>query len=118
MGELQSHVSWKAEEGCRPFRSERDQEIQYHDAEVLHRLDWRHEQPLLTIDSFFGSQEGDFSLCIKSITALCKAPPPEDSATGIPEKLLDVRQLEEGTASAEEDQSYYSFHVNSGLFGV
>lgn len=65
--------------------------------------------------SFFGAQEGDFSLEIKSIKAVCKAPSPGDDAAAcnfIHKESLNLRQLEEGPVTAglpEEGRNHYSF---------
>jgi hypothetical protein len=58
----------------------------------------------LTFDSFFGSQKGDFSLTIKSITALEAAPAAEPysqiASQRIP-KMLDAKALEDGTLRSQ-----------------
>jgi hypothetical protein len=53
--------------------------------------------------SFFGTQEGDFSLSIKSINAVCEAPPHGDDAIVWCRRneALDLRQLEDGPGTAE-----------------
>ena len=56
------------------------------------------------IRSFFGVQEGDFSLSIYRIRALCEAPAPGGENLGIT-KNVDARQLESGTAGTKEKQS-------------
>jgi hypothetical protein len=73
----QPDLSRKAEERCEAYRPEEGQEIQYHDEKVgpartteivLHKR-W----PFI---SFFGTQEGEFSLTLRSIKAVSHAPPP------------------------------------------
>jgi hypothetical protein len=54
----------------------------------------------LTLDSFFGSQKGDFSLTIKSITALDAAPAVEPYSQIASQRNLemqDPKALEDGT---------------------
>lgn len=72
--------------------------------------------------SFFGSQEGDFSLTFESINAVCKPPPPGDDTLTFNSKpnALDLRQLESGAAAAERDRDYYSFEgqLPWGICGV
>ena len=70
----------------------------------------------LMIRSFFGVQEGDFSLCIHNIKAVCEAPPPGDDAStrNSIEQALDARRLEEGSNMAgraekdRQDKVYYA----------
>ena len=76
--------------------------------------------------SFFGAQEGDFSLTLKSITAVCKAPSPGDDEVACNfdnKESLSLRQLEAGPSTArqaEEDRNYYSFNAElpKGAFVV
>lgn len=53
------------------------------------------------VRSFFGAQQGDFSITLKSISAVCKAPPPITPSRSPTNKDVDVRHLEDGTASSE-----------------
>lgn len=53
--------------------------------------------------SFFGTQEGDFSMSLKSISALPEAPPPA-TAILVPSKS-DLRQLEDGTAAKTDENA-------------
>lgn len=67
--------------------------------------------------SFFGAQEGDFSLTVNSIKAVCEAPPPGDDTAEcnfINKEPLNLRQLEEGPVTAGrpgEDRNHYSFNI-------
>ena len=67
--------------------------------------------------SFFGAQEGDFSLTIESIKAVCEPPSPGNDATTfdfIDREPSNLRQLEEGpivAAQAETGRTYYSFNA-------
>jgi len=65
--------------------------------------------------SFFGTQEGKFSLSIKSIDAVCEAPPAGDDAViGDPrDETLDLRQLEDGPGTAESTD-ILSFYIWGG----
>jgi hypothetical protein len=70
---------------------------------------------IVMMRSFFGAQEGDFSLTVKGIKAVCEAPSPGDDVAAcnfINEESLNLRQLEEGPVTAgrpEESRSHYSF---------
>ncbi|TKA22240.1 hypothetical protein B0A50_08109 [Salinomyces thailandicus] len=66
--------------------------------------------------SFFGTQEGDFSLSIRSITAVAKAPEHNDPLLSI---QANERKLEAGTmleAVDEQDARYYS--CRAGIWPV
>lgn len=78
----------------------------------------------IMIRSFFGAQEGDFSLYIRRIKAVCEAPPPGDDTTArnvIDSNTPNLRQLEEGRTVAGRaekdlpDQSQTSYSVTDQL---
>ncbi|KAK4547375.1 hypothetical protein LTR36_001031 [Oleoguttula mirabilis] len=58
--------------------------------------------------SFFGTQEGDFTLSIRSITTIPKAP---EHGSVLPTNV-DVRRLEDGTTTPEDGARYY--HLRPG----
>jgi hypothetical protein len=58
--------------------------------------------------SFFGSQEGDFSLKVKSITALEKTPESKDLSTPI---VYDPQRLEAGTLPSRRNGFTYNTMV-------
>ncbi|KAK3056292.1 hypothetical protein LTR09_002799 [Extremus antarcticus] len=63
--------------------------------------------------SFFGTQEGKFSLKIKNITVIEKAPKSSESKLPL---VYDPHRLEAGTvSSANTAERYYSLSVNSRL---
>ena len=71
----------------------------------------------LMIRSFFGAQEGDYSLTVHSIKAVCEAPPPGDDAATRNSigQALDARRLEEGSGRAEKDRqdnAYYALSLS------
>ncbi|KAK5120529.1 hypothetical protein LTR85_006184 [Meristemomyces frigidus] len=62
--------------------------------------------------SFFGTQEGDFSLSIRSITAVSKAP---EHGSLLP-LGVDARQLEAGSAQPEHSPRYYNVRLSNRVF--
>ncbi|KAK3628644.1 hypothetical protein LTR56_002032 [Elasticomyces elasticus] len=55
------------------------------------------KQISLMMRSFFGTQEGDFSLTLESLTAIAKIPKHNDDS-----KCADAWQLEDGTKQSKE----------------
>lgn len=73
----QPYLPWQAQERCRSNRAEEDQKIQHHDEKVssITRAEMSFAAAANRSSSFFGTQEGEFSLTIKSIKAVSHAPP-------------------------------------------
>jgi hypothetical protein len=69
----------------------------------------------IMIRSFFGAQEGDFSLSIRSIAATKKIPDPDEKARWC---VIDPRQLEDGIGRDLEAETYYTVRFNNGLVKV
>jgi hypothetical protein len=74
----------------------------------------------LMIRSFFGAQEGDFSLTLRNVKAVCEAPPPGDDTANRNSiaQVQDARQLEEGRSSTagraekdRQDKAYYALSL-------
>lgn len=70
----------------------------------------------LTWQSFFGTQEGDFSLSIRSISAISKVPPPASTTSTTVAK--DDRGLEEAIDGFETSDPYIHLNINLGFFKV
>jgi hypothetical protein len=70
---IEADVSWKREERCRRPGSEKCAQVQSYEQKVLPHFSLTpNSSTILTIrpTSFFGDQEGDFSLDIKAIKAV------------------------------------------------
>lgn len=68
----------------------------------------------LMMRSHFGAQDGEFSLSIKSISAIAKIP-----KQGLDfSSKVDVRQLEDGVDEATQDARYYVWRINHMLCQV
>ncbi len=111
-------VQGQAEEGCRPSGSQEDQADEHYDEEV--RMNPSQAETFLdsanSARSFFGTQEGKFSLKIKNITVIEKAPKSSESKLPL---VYDPHRLEAGTvSSANTAERYYSLSVNSRLVSV
>lgn len=60
----------------------------------------RHEQPLKIVSSFFGTQEGKFSMSIGSIKAVSHAPPPSYAQT----VDSDLSKVEKGQSMQDDSE--------------
>ena len=67
--------------------------------------------------SFFGSQEGDFSLSVKGISALCKTPTLVEIAASS-DKVANIARLEDGRALNSSPGRADYFEVIRGAFKV
>jgi hypothetical protein len=67
--QIQTNISRETKRRCAGARHEEYTAFQYHDEKVLRMLMPCPKQVVLTLDSFFGDQEGNFSLNIKCIKA-------------------------------------------------
>lgn len=68
-------------------------------------MDLKHIKRMsIMMRSYFGAQEGDFSLSIRSISAISRLPEHDDGDDKAHEKLdsswIDIRELEEGGTHA------------------
>jgi hypothetical protein len=89
----QRDISWSTEARREAYRSGTRQAVQSHDEKVCSQISLFVINMQLTMlrTSFFGTQEGDFSLSIRSISALAKVP---DSTASIASR--DLNGLEKG----------------------
>lgn len=60
----------------------------------------RHERPLIVVSSFFGTQEGKFSMSLESIKAVSHAPPPSYAQTAD----SDLSKVEKGQSMQDDSE--------------
>lgn len=105
LGRFEAYVQGKREEGCRTLRFEVCQKDQRHDAKVCFPPVYI-QASIADTYSFFGTQEGDFSLSIASICAVKKTAegtfspyrddPNEEVPRSINEKLELTSKTQQG----------------------
>jgi hypothetical protein len=77
-------------------------------------MDLKHIKRMsIMMRSYFGAQEGDFSLSIRSISAISRLPEHDDGDDKANEKLdsswIDIRELEEGGTHAADPTCHVQF---------